>query len=129
MGDNFCQNCSLENLRVPLLTKIWEHFLFWPTVRVREIILCAWIILVLWLWVWQADYHLTLSWQRSILGRNQSIHLLCKSMDWFIYGDLRHERFRMRRKRNTRNLCLIKYQSGYVLNKINFSAKSTIKDV
>ena len=31
--------------------------------------------------IWQ----LTLSWQRPISYRNQSIDLLCKSMDWFLY--------------------------------------------
>ena len=36
---------------------------------------------------------LTLSGQRSLSYRNQSIDLLCKSMDWFLYDkDLRHER-------------------------------------
>ena len=36
---------------------------------------------------------LTLSWRRSLSYRNQSIDLLCKSMDWFLNGrDLRHER-------------------------------------
>ena len=36
---------------------------------------------------------LTLSWRSSLSYRNQSIHLLCKSMDWFLYDrDLRHER-------------------------------------
>ena len=28
---------------------------------------------------------LTLSWRRSISYRNQSIDLLCKSIDWFLY--------------------------------------------
>ena len=36
---------------------------------------------------------LTLSCRRSLSYRNQSIGLLCKSMDWFLYDmDLRHER-------------------------------------
>ena len=36
---------------------------------------------------------LTLSRQRSLSYRNQSIDLLCKSMDWFLYDDgLRNER-------------------------------------
>ena len=36
---------------------------------------------------------LTLSWQRSLLYRNQFSDLLCKSIDWFLYyRDLRHER-------------------------------------
>ena len=37
--------------------------------------------------------HLTLSWQRPISYRNQSIDLRSKSMDWFLYDiGLRHER-------------------------------------
>ena len=37
--------------------------------------------------------HLTLSWRRPLSYRNQSIYLLCKSMDWFLYDNgLRHER-------------------------------------
>ena len=36
---------------------------------------------------------LTLSWQRSLSYRNQSIDLLCKSVDWFLYNNgFRHER-------------------------------------
>ena len=36
---------------------------------------------------------LTLSWRRSLWYRNQSIDLLCKSLDWFLYDrDLRPER-------------------------------------
>ena len=36
---------------------------------------------------------LALSWQRLISYRNQSINLLCKLMDWFLYDDiLHHER-------------------------------------
>ena len=35
---------------------------------------------------------LTLSWRRTLLYRNQSIDLLCKSMYWFLYDrDLRQE--------------------------------------
>ena len=34
-----------------------------------------------------------LSWRRSLSYRNQSIDLLCKSMDWFLYDNgLRHDR-------------------------------------
>ena len=37
--------------------------------------------------------YLTLSWRRPISYRNQSIDLLRKSMDWFLYDiGLRHER-------------------------------------
>ena len=36
---------------------------------------------------------LTLSWQRSLLYRNQSIDFIFKSMDWFLHGrNLRLER-------------------------------------
>ena len=36
---------------------------------------------------------LTLSWRRPLSYRNQSIDLLCKSMDWFLYDNgLHHER-------------------------------------
>ena len=36
---------------------------------------------------------LTLSWWRSLSYRNQSIGLLCKSMDWFLYDrDIRHKK-------------------------------------
>ena len=38
--------------------------------------------------------YLTLSWQRSLSYRNQAIHLLCKSMNWFLHDrDLRHGYF------------------------------------
>ena len=46
--------------------------------------------------------HLTLSWRRAISYRNQSIDLLCKLMDWFLYGiGLHHERV----KRSLTLLC------------------------
>ena len=44
---------------------------------------------------------LTLSRRRSVPYRNQSIHFLCKSMDWFLYDkDLRHESIKRARKSN-----------------------------
>ena len=37
--------------------------------------------------------NLTLSWRRSLSYRNQSIDLLCKSVDWFLHDiGLHHER-------------------------------------
>ena len=40
-----------------------------------------------------SPFSLTLSWRRSLSCRNQSIDLLCKSFDWFLYDrDLRNER-------------------------------------
>ena len=48
---------------------------------------------------------LTLSWRRSFSYRNQSIDLLAKSMDWFLYDkSLRHERFRWNSNNRTMNL-------------------------
>ena len=39
--------------------------------------------------------HLTLSWRSPLSYRNQSIALLCKSVDWFLYDHgLHHERFK-----------------------------------
>ena len=39
------------------------------------------------------NVHLTFSWRKSLSYRNQSIDLLFKSMDWFLYDNgLRHER-------------------------------------
>ena len=39
---------------------------------------------------------LTLSWLKSLLYKNQSIDLLCKSVDWFLYDtDLLHERVKV----------------------------------
>ena len=39
-------------------------------------------------WVWRILFHkdslLTLSWRRSLSYRNQSIDLLCKTIDWFL---------------------------------------------
>ena len=40
-----------------------------------------------------------LSWRRSLPYRNQSIDLLCQSMDWFLYDmDLHHEGFKVKNK-------------------------------
>ena len=42
----------------------------------------------------------TLSWRSSLLCRNQSTDLFCKSMDWFLHDtDVRHERVKHRVKR------------------------------
>ena len=42
---------------------------------------------------WVCKNELTLSWRRPLSYKNQSIELLRKSMDWFLYDNgLRHER-------------------------------------
>ena len=52
----------------------------------------------------------TLSWRRSLPYRNQSIHLLCKSMDWFLYDrDLRLERV----KKNITETTLSRIRSNF----------------
>ena len=39
---------------------------------------------------------LTLSWRKPLWYRNQSIDLVLKSMDWFLYdNDLRHEKVKV----------------------------------
>ena len=44
---------------------------------------------------------LTLSWRRPLSYRNQSIDMLCKSVDWSLYGNgLRHERVKSNRHAN-----------------------------
>ena len=49
------------------------------------------------LFFWKFWFSLTLSWQRPLPYRNQSIDLLCKSMDWFLYDNgLHHERVKNR---------------------------------
>ena len=55
------------------------------------------------------------SWRRPLLYRNQSIDLLYKSIDWFLYGNgLHHERVKssVRKKlfRRKRNLSIMKSQ-------------------
>ena len=50
---------------------------------------------LLWVMTSNASDTLTLSWQRWIPYRNQSIDLQNKSIDWFLYDrDLRHERLK-----------------------------------
>ena len=60
---------------------------------------------------------LTLSWQRSLSYRNQSIKLLCKSMDRFLYDrDLRHKRVNifMVRLGDGVGECLLMTQLGHL---------------
>ena len=47
-------------------------------------------------WCYSAALTLTRSWQRSLSNRSQSVDLLCKSMDWFLYDiDLCHEEIKI----------------------------------
>ena len=66
------------------LMKFWrtrffkEHLRTTPSVLIFASLIC---------------FLLTLSWQRPLSYRNQSIDLRSKSMDWFLYNNsLRHER-------------------------------------
>ena len=55
-----------------------------------------------WHWRFQSRFSklLTLSWQRPLSYKNQSIDLLRKSVDWFLYDNgLRHERVRYNHKK------------------------------
>ena len=50
-----------------------------------------------------------LSWRRSLLYRNQSIDLLYKSMEWFLYDrDLRHETVKLENNFFVKSLWIIK---------------------
>ena len=43
--------------------------------------------------LWGGHWSWTLSWRRSQSYKNQSVDLICKSVDWILYGrHLRHER-------------------------------------
>ena len=54
---------------------------------------CARVSILLYFSLYFTRFNWTLSWRRSLPQRNQSIGLLCKSMDWFLYDkDIRHER-------------------------------------
>ena len=56
--------------------------------------------------------YLNLSWRRPLSYRNQSIDLLCKSVDWFLYNkDLRHHE----RIKKFRGCCICKVsQNSFV---------------
>ena len=52
-----------------------------------------------------ARIELTLSCRGPLSYRNQSINLLCKSMDWFLYDDgLRHERVNILHRKKLQHL-------------------------
>ena len=58
---------------------VWAALLSFPRAQISKILSQIWL-------GW------TLSWRRALSYRNQSINLLCKSMNWFLYDrDLRHE--------------------------------------
>ena len=64
--------------------------------------------------IFEHALNLTLSRRRPIPYRNQSIDLICKSMDWFLYGiGLRHER--------VKNMNNFPYFSANKLNPAYFS--------
>ena len=68
-----------------------------------------------WKWIMSEpsvnNFKLTLSWRRPLSYRNQSIDLLCKSMDWFLYNNgLRHERV----KDSLESLLNTNYCSRYI---------------
>ena len=68
--------------------------------------------------------HLTFSWRRSLSYRNQSIDLLCKSMEWFLYDRyLRHERVKQPFSSKISKKYLKSLFSGFilVLNKVFYS--------
>ena len=84
-----------QNLRrIILWFLLWERLFNITTVHMYEIFLCSHILpRNLLTFSRNASLTSTLSWRMSLSYRNQSIGLLCKSMDWFLYYlDLRQER-------------------------------------
>ena len=72
---------------------------------------------------------LTLSWWRSLSYRNQSIELLCKSMDWGLYDrDHRYERVKASWKLCL-NLCFRKWLRTQVQPGKEFNAFRTVSVV
>ena len=72
---------------------------------------------VFWGTVKNVLFTLTLSWRRPLLYRNQSIDLLYKSIDWFLYDNgLRHERVIMNIKKGLRCLRCECFEWFYLQN-------------
>ena len=96
---------SCEICWITKSTSFTEHL--WTTAFVRifgQINLQPQICGFFYRCIWPASIFLTLSWPRSLLHRNQSIDLLSKLMDWFLYyWDLRRERV----KKNLSSLPLL----------------------
>ena len=76
----------MKLIRVIFIIYFWvflipkTRYIFW---YFRSVCLCYFLYII----------YLTLSWRGPLLYRNQSIDLLCKSIDWFLYDNcLRHER-------------------------------------
>ena len=66
---------------------------------------------------------LTLSWRRPLSYWNQSINLLCKSMDWFLYDNgPRHERVKLSDSQSM--LCMSFSWSSGLDNRANFRKSS-----
>ena len=73
-------------------------------------------------------YILALSWRRSLSYRNQSIDLLSKSIDWFLYDrDLLHERVNNFRKLILRSN--IFHTSSLLLYRLNILKNLGFSDV
>ena len=69
---------------------------------------------------------LTLSWRRPLSYRNQSIDLLCKSMDWFLYDNSpRHERVNVT---NQNILPADLLSRNFLLNPFVFSIEIGLKE-
>ena len=57
-------------------------------------------------WIHTSNKALTLSWRRFLSYKNQSIDLLCKLMEWFLYDkDIRHERVNTLFTHHTPEVC------------------------
>ena len=69
-----------------------KNFKIWPPEKIHCCLLDSTDFFPL-VYNYTSQEGLILSWRKSLSYRNQSIDLLCKSMDWFLYDNsLRHER-------------------------------------
>ena len=76
---------------------LWETYLLWGIRKFKSVLLKFYKLTGFSVsFTFCLTFVLTLSWQRSLLCNSQSIDLLRKSIDWFLYDrDLRHERVKL----------------------------------
>ena len=78
---------------------------------------------------------LTFSWQSSLSYKNQSIDLLWKLNDWFLYNrDLRHERVKMFKQKWFNFVILSSQSTSYLLHVtykelLNITAKTILQQI
>ena len=102
----FCESCEIFKNRYFIKQLRWvlikQQNIYTTNSRLISLMPC-----------WMSS-KLTLSWQRPLSYRNQSIDLFCKSKDWFLYDkDLRHERV----KKIDTSSCTFSFLQSAILQK------------